>query len=534
MLLFLAGASTAGNVITVKLNSDPSVPSVGQNLTVMGWGDTDVRPGYTLPDVLWTTNVNAISNEECDASEGYDETGEYWTYKGMITEDMLCAKANGTDSCQGDSGGPLVINGNDGAADLQVGVVLYGFGCGAAQFPGVNALVSHAYGWVQSEVCKGSGYAFEAGFDCSSKRDSDQCIICPNGATAGDDYTPYVDMGDSSTCVEIIDAGKSHESWSEWCGKKESHELNCCPTVPENPCIICPNGATAGDDFAPYANSGDPMTCTDFVDAAKYYRTGSELCGWAEEYKLSCCPTAPVNPCIICLHGTTAGDDFALTANYGGFATCLRFVEGAKQFETESNYCQVIGEIIESGCCLTVPVFWPACIICPGGATAGNDFAPFADEGDFTTCAKFINYFKLFEPGSEECGVAEVFELACCPTAPENSCIIFPDGATATGGDDFTPYADSGDLATCAEIIESALLFESGFYMCGYSEIHELSCCPTVPENSCIICPNGATAGDDFIVSRCLLKLGVDAHHAQVAVGDLPAIRVFWEKVSKF
>jgi hypothetical protein len=35
-------------------------------------------------------------------------------------------------------------------------------------------------------------------------------------------------------------------------------------------------------------------------------------------------------------------------------------------------------------------------------------------------------------------------------------------------------------------------------------------------------------------VSRCLLKLGVDAHHARVTVGDLPAIRVFWEKVSIF
>ena len=35
-------------------------------------------------------------------------------------------------------------------------------------------------------------------------------------------------------------------------------------------------------------------------------------------------------------------------------------------------------------------------------------------------------------------------------------------------------------------------------------------------------------------VSRCLLKLGVDAHHARVTVGDLLAIRVFWEKVSIF
>jgi secreted trypsin-like serine protease len=43
MLVFLEGASTTENVITVKLNSSPSVPSVGQDVTVMGWGDTDIN-----------------------------------------------------------------------------------------------------------------------------------------------------------------------------------------------------------------------------------------------------------------------------------------------------------------------------------------------------------------------------------------------------------------------------------------------------------------------------------------------------------
>ena len=499
MVLFLAGASTADNVITVKLNADPSVPSVGQNLTVMGWGDTDVRPGYTLPDVLMNTNVNVISNEECDASEGYDETGEYWTYKGYITEDMICAEANGTDSCQGDSGGPLVIKGDGGAEDVQVGVVSYGFGCGAAQFPGVYARVSHEYEWIQSQLCKESGYASEAGFDCSTNNDNDRCIICPNGTTAGDDYAPYADIGDPSTCAEIIDAGKSHESWSEWCGEKEVRELSCCPTVHENSCIICPNGATAGDDFAPYGYSGDPMTCAEIIDEAKMFESGSYMCGFAEEDALSCCPSAPVNPCIICRNGATAGDDFAPFTDDGDFTKCSGFVVGAKQFETDSDYCRIVGEGIESACCPTEPIFYPACIICPGGATAGNDFAPFTDDGDFTTCAEFIDAYKLVDAGSADCGWAEMYELACCPTAPENPCVICQDGVTAIGGDDFTPYADSGDLVTCAELIQLASLFESGSHMCGYSEADELSCCPTVPENPCIVCPDGVTAGDDYV-----------------------------------
>ena len=36
MLVFLADAYTADNVNVVKLNSDPSLPAVGQSLTVMG------------------------------------------------------------------------------------------------------------------------------------------------------------------------------------------------------------------------------------------------------------------------------------------------------------------------------------------------------------------------------------------------------------------------------------------------------------------------------------------------------------------
>ena len=33
---------------------------------------------------------------------------------------------------------------------------------------------------------------------------------------------------------------------------------------------------------------------------------------------------------------------------------------------------------------------------------------------------------------------------------------------------------------------------------------------------------------------RRLLRLGVDAHHARVAVGDSLAIRVFWERFPYF
>jgi len=39
----------------------------------------------------------------------------------------------------------------------------------------------------------------------------------------------------------------------------------------ENPCLICPDGATAGDDFAPYLGR-DPITCKEIIINAKHSR----------------------------------------------------------------------------------------------------------------------------------------------------------------------------------------------------------------------------------------------------------------------
>jgi trypsin len=66
MLVFLEGASTTENVITVKLNSSPSVPNVGQDVTVMGWGDLNIN--FMIPSepsgVLTNINVSIIPKEE--------------------------------------------------------------------------------------------------------------------------------------------------------------------------------------------------------------------------------------------------------------------------------------------------------------------------------------------------------------------------------------------------------------------------------------------------------------------------------------
>jgi len=153
----------------VTLNSDPSFPSIGLEVTAMGWGDTSY--GGNASDVLLNVDLNIISDEQCALTEAIDSSGTSHNYQDEVTdwENALCALGvDGKDTCQGDSGGPLVVRGDNGWADIQVGVVSWGIECGIVGVPGIYSQVSTAYSWIQEEVCKGSVYASEAGFDCSS------------------------------------------------------------------------------------------------------------------------------------------------------------------------------------------------------------------------------------------------------------------------------------------------------------------------------------------------------------------------------
>lgn len=164
MLVVLSSpAILSSDVQLVDLNSANSEPSVGDQVTVMGWGDTDISSASRLSDVLMHVKVKCISNDECDAStDGRD------SYKDQITQNMLCAEhRQAKDSCQGDSGGPLVEEAR--GVVKQVGVVSWGIGCASDHFPGVYARVSKAFNWIERQVCnENEQYASEAGFDCAN------------------------------------------------------------------------------------------------------------------------------------------------------------------------------------------------------------------------------------------------------------------------------------------------------------------------------------------------------------------------------
>jgi trypsin len=164
LLIFLKEAAST-DINLVKLNSDADTPNVGAAVTVMGWGDIDpTDDGQVLASELMEVEVNVISNEECDNSDGSSGS-----YKDSITSNMLCAKeeGGGEDSCQGDSGGPLILKGANASKDVQVGVVSWGIGCASKDYPGVYARVSAQHEWIRSEVCAKSSFA-PSEFDCSN------------------------------------------------------------------------------------------------------------------------------------------------------------------------------------------------------------------------------------------------------------------------------------------------------------------------------------------------------------------------------
>ena len=253
MLVFL-NEPTTENVDLVTLNSDSSVPNIEQVVTVMGWGDTDVRDNVaTQSDVLMNVQVKVMDNDECDESEG-EIDGYEDNYNDKITDNMLCAKARKQDSCQGDSGGPLVIPGGGSGGDVQIGVVSWGIGCAAPDFPGVYARISRAYSWIEHEVCKGSQYASEAGFDCSNTE------FNPSGPDGNDDDWNTDDWSGTDDADDT-----ATDDTDDWIVTDDADDTATDDTDDRNGTDDSDDTATADTDDRSGTDDGDD-TATDDTD----------------------------------------------------------------------------------------------------------------------------------------------------------------------------------------------------------------------------------------------------------------------------
>ena len=125
---------------------DPTQDYDNVSAVVTGWG----RLNSTGPqsDRLQEARVNTITNTACARSHGDHK----------ITENMICAGADGRDACWGDSGGPLAVMGPNGEY-RQVGVVSWGNrrGCAIPGYPGVYTRVTSFLPWIRQRMKPAQG-----------------------------------------------------------------------------------------------------------------------------------------------------------------------------------------------------------------------------------------------------------------------------------------------------------------------------------------------------------------------------------------
>lgn len=256
--------------------------------------------------------------------------------------------------------------------------------------------------------------------------------------------------------------------------------------------MICQFGATAGYDFKPVANGGDPITCKVLIEDAKIFEAGTKWCATYEKAAMDCCPSVVQNPCRICPDGPSYGgypvQDFA--PNINDSTMCSDLISRVElMLESDSAQCIVgLGHDIEHLCC--PPVVENPCVICPDGASAGTEFVPYANDGGTQTCREIIEAYMLVEAGSENCIQGGVSEANCCPpvsylmpalglgerTGPEHPCeICYTAGATVAGGNTFSPFSTS---SSCGELIGYAKVTAAGSDACQFFEGYECSCCP--------------------------------------------------------
>ncbi|WP_285691966.1 serine protease [Actinoplanes sp. NBRC 103695] len=118
-----------------------AVERPGSDVITAGWGRTVLDPGGPggggpgeyAPDRMQEVTLPIVSDDECKVS-----------YPSLKRGIEICAGRSGKDSCQGDSGGPLFVK-VPGAQPkyLQIGIVSWGWGCGATGRPGVYTQLSN-------------------------------------------------------------------------------------------------------------------------------------------------------------------------------------------------------------------------------------------------------------------------------------------------------------------------------------------------------------------------------------------------------
>lgn len=158
--LYLLTEAVTGLSVTLELNSDPSYPSDGTDVTALGIGmQNQAGGGIDRGTFLYDVVIPVVNIASCDAAWG-----------DFLNPDvMICAGTSGKGVCMGDSGGPLVVR--NGNTHTQVGVVSFGVNNQCAKgnaYENVFARTSGAFNWIKGIVCDQWG---------------EEAAFCPPGCT---------------------------------------------------------------------------------------------------------------------------------------------------------------------------------------------------------------------------------------------------------------------------------------------------------------------------------------------------------------
>jgi len=189
-LLQLVRAPKAGTkfqaIDLVEPASESKLTAPGTNVTIMGWGTTELDQGAeTLQHASIKMVERGVCNQNLLVKRTKDLESDLEVIERrfripqdklsnvreaivaavsknsgtLITDSMICAGEPAPvaaaeqvkDTCQGDSGGPLIATGPDGKP-VQVGIVSWGDGCGIPSVHGVYTRLAKFSDWVKTNA----------------------------------------------------------------------------------------------------------------------------------------------------------------------------------------------------------------------------------------------------------------------------------------------------------------------------------------------------------------------------------------------
>lgn len=137
-----------------KINHNSTIPEKqgGNEITIIGMGNTDSVGEYPKPKDLQQVHVNYLPYDKCVDVENYN-----LDYKYELLPHMICVEGAGVygerGQCYGDSGGPYILMGNDFTEDVQVAVVSWSVNCANSNFPMVGSRTSESIDFIKEVTC---------------------------------------------------------------------------------------------------------------------------------------------------------------------------------------------------------------------------------------------------------------------------------------------------------------------------------------------------------------------------------------------